>query len=134
LTDFLHRQGRHAVTTFQSPPRQLVLLASACFVLGSTAALLAQDGAGSLRLVEGRFGKALDARATPVTVDGSDHFRTPPLTVECWAKLHSKTSFNVLVACDPKSSGQHWEIYSYAGSGAFSAYLPGMQPAEIRSK
>src|SRR5262245_5246462 len=89
---------------------------------------------GPLRLVEGRFAKALDARATPVTVDGSERFRTPPLTVECWAKLHSRTGFNVLVACDTKKSSRHWEVYSYAGSGVFSAYLPGMQPAEIRSK
>src|SRR5439155_8486782 len=89
---------------------------------------------GSLSLVEGKFGKALDARATPVVVDGSERFRKPPLTVECWANLHSKTGFNVLVASDHKTSGEHWEIYSYVGSGAFSAYLPGMNPSEIISK
>src|SRR5438067_6806399 len=95
--------------------------------------LSAQDRSGSLRLVEGRFGKALDAGATPVIIDGSDRYRTPPLTVECWAKLRAKKDFNVLVASDHKSSGRHWEIYSYAGTGAFSAYLPGMAPAEIKS-
>src|SRR5215475_140392 len=84
-------------------------------------------------LVDGRFGKALDARATPVFFDGDDRYRTPPLTVECWAKLFSKKGFNVLVASDPKESARHWEIYSYAGSGVFSAYLPGTDVGEIKS-
>src|SRR5262245_14463540 len=89
---------------------------------------------GSLKLAEGRFGKALDARASPVEVEGSARFRKPPLTVECWAKLFSKKGFNVLVASDHKSSGDHWEIYSYAGSGAFSVYLPGVEQPELVSK
>ena len=84
-------------------------------------------------LVEGRFGKALDARATPVHFDGDERYRRPPLTVECWAKLFSKKAFNVLVASDPKESAQHWEIYSFAGSGVFSAYLPGTDVGEIKS-
>lgn len=87
-----------------------------------------------LALVEGRFGKALDAKSTPASIDGSDRYRRPPLTVECWAKLNSSEHFNVLVSSDPKQSGRHWEIYSYTGSGAFSVYLPGHEPAEIRSK
>ena len=69
----------------------------------------------------------------PARVEGDDRYRKPPLTVECWAKLFSKTSFNVLVSTDPKSSGQHWEIYTYAGKGDFSAYLPGTLQGEIRS-
>jgi hypothetical protein len=84
-------------------------------------------------LVEGRFGKALDAAASPVTVPGSDAFRTPPLTVECWARLRSRHAFNVLVAADPKNSTRHWEVYTYARTGAFAAYLPGYQPAEVVS-
>ncbi len=84
-------------------------------------------------LVEGRFGKALDARATPVHFDGDNRYRRPPLTVECWAKLFSKKGFNVLIASDPKESSLHWEIYSYAGSGVFSAFLPGTDVGEIRS-
>ena len=86
-----------------------------------------------LALVEGRFGKALDARATPTSVESDDRFRKPPITVECWAKLNDKAHFNVLVSSDPKNSARHWEIYSYAGSGAFSVYLPGFEPAEICS-
>lgn len=89
---------------------------------------------GSLTLVEGKFGKALDARATPVAIDGNERYRTPPLTVECWAKLNNKKAFNVLIASDTKASGRHWEMYSYAGTGNFSVYMPGMQPSEIKSK
>jgi hypothetical protein len=87
----------------------------------------------SIQIVPGKFGKALDAAATPALIEGDPHFRKPPLTVECWAKLHSKKNFNVLVASDAKSSSLHWEIYSYAGTGCFSAYLPGKEPSEIVS-
>jgi hypothetical protein len=86
------------------------------------------------RLVEGKFGKALDAASTPQAYGGDERYRTPPLSVECWARLDSKRGFNVLVSCDPKSSSRHWEVYSYARSGAFAAYLPGSEPAEIVSK
>ena len=68
------------------------------------------------------FGPALSGGTV---VPGSAEFRTLPLTVECWTRLRSAGNFNILVACDPKSSARHWELYSYAGSGAFSAYLPG---------
>jgi hypothetical protein len=86
-----------------------------------------------LVFAEGKFGKALDARVLPARVEGDDRYRKPPLTVECWAKLFSKTGFNVLVSTDPKTSGQHWEIYTYAGKGDYSAYLPGTLQGEIRS-
>jgi type 1 glutamine amidotransferase len=86
-----------------------------------------------LAFADGKFGKALDARVLPARVEGDDRYRKPPLTVECWAKLFSKNGFNVLVSTDPKTSGQHWEIYTYAGKGDFSAYLPGTLQGEIRS-
>ncbi|MFO0881071.1 MAG: LamG-like jellyroll fold domain-containing protein [Gemmataceae bacterium] len=83
------------------------------------------------RLVEGKFGKALDAATTPLAFGGDQRYRTPPLTVECWARLNGKRGFNVLVSSDTKSSARHWELYTYAGSGRLSAYLPGYTPAEI---
>jgi hypothetical protein len=86
------------------------------------------------RLVEGKFGKALDVSSTPLAFGGDQRYRTPPLTVECWVKLTDKRTFNVFVSCDPKSSSRHWEVYSYARSGAFAAYLPGYEPSEIVSK
>ncbi len=105
-------------------PLLLLLLASA---------LPAAEGKPEPRLVPGKFGKALDALTTPLAFTGDSRYRTPPMTVECWAKLESKRGFNVLVASDPKTSSRHWEIYSYAGTGRFSAYLPGYEPSEIIS-
>lgn len=84
-------------------------------------------------LAEGKFGQALDARESPVLVDGAEAYRNPPLSVECWAKLDSPNGFNVLVASDTKVSPRHWELYTYAGSGALAAYLPGYTPSAITS-
>ena len=68
------------------------------------------------------FGKAL---AGGMVVDGKADYRELPLTVEVRARLNSKGGFNILVASDTKASAQHWELYSYAGSGVFSLYMPG---------
>ena len=84
-------------------------------------------------LVAGRFGKAFDARRGHATAPEKKAYSTPPLTVECWTKLFSKTGFNILVGCNPKGSLDHWEIYTYASTGEFSAYLPGFSPPEIKS-
>ncbi len=66
-------------------------------------------------------------------IDGRPEFRTPPITVECRATLRQRDGYNILVACDTKQSGTHWEIFTMAGSGTFTAYLPGMQPDHVRS-
>lgn len=84
-------------------------------------------------LVPGRFGQALDASQAQPVAAGRDAYVHPPLTVECWAWLRSRDNFNLLVASEPKASGRHWELYSFAGSGVFSVYLPGCVPAEIKS-
>jgi hypothetical protein len=68
------------------------------------------------------FGKALDGGWA---VEGKPEYRNLPITVECWAKLNGRENFNILVASDPKASAEHWELYSYAGSGGFSVYQPG---------
>src|SRR4051794_35330459 len=85
------------------------------------------------RLVEGKFGKALDADVTPLAFTGDERYRRPPLTVECWALSKDKRTFNVFVSSDPKVSSRHWEIYSYLKTGYFSAYLPGYVPSEVVS-
>ena len=80
--------------------------------------------------LDASFGKSL---AGGLVVDGKDEFRTPPMTVECWALVKSKGGFNILVASEPKDSPTHWELYTYAGSGVVSAYLPGTKEGEIKS-
>lgn len=83
-------------------------------------------------LTEGRFGKALDARRSALYVAGKGEYRQPPMTVECWAKIRSRESFNIVVANELKSSATHWELFSFAGTGHFTAYLPGREPDHVR--
>lgn len=64
---------------------------------------------------------------------GKPEYRQPPLTVECRAKLTARDNYNILVAGDTKQSGAHWELFSMAGSGLLTAYLPGMKPDHVRS-
>jgi glucose dehydrogenase len=68
------------------------------------------------------FGQALEGGEV---VEGKPAYRRRPITIECIAQLRSSEGFNILVASDPKSSAEHWELYSYAGSGVFSLYQPG---------
>jgi formate C-acetyltransferase len=63
----------------------------------------------------------------------SEALCNPPLSVRCRAKLNSTTNFNLLVLNKSKDSRDHWELYSYTGSGCLSAYLPGYTPSEIVS-
>ncbi len=68
------------------------------------------------------FGKAL---AGGMLVEGKPAYHEFPITVECRAKLNGARGFNILVANDPKKSAEHWELYSFAGSGLFSVFQPG---------
>lgn len=80
----------------------------------------------------GKFGQALNAAAAGLFLDAKPEHREAPVTVECLTKLNSKASFNILIASEPKASATHWELYSYAGSGFFSVFLPG-RGGEYRS-
>jgi beta-mannosidase len=84
-------------------------------------------------LVPGRFGRAFNGLAAGPKASAQAAYSQPPLTVECWALVRSKNEFNILAANEPKASGTHWELYTYAGSGYFSVYMPGYVPAEIKS-
>jgi quinoprotein glucose dehydrogenase len=68
------------------------------------------------------FGKALSGG---MVVEGKPEYRARPLTVECRARLVGKAGYNILVASDPKTSAEHWELYTHAGSGVVSLYQPG---------
>ena len=82
---------------------------------------------------EGKFGKALDTRIGGSFVNHRDDFRTLPLTVEFWTKLDSKSSYNILVANELKSSPTHWEIFTSPGSGHLTVYSPGLVPDHVRA-
>jgi hypothetical protein len=84
-------------------------------------------------LVDGRHGQALNAAHTQATLPSKTVYHQPPLTIECWALARSQDNFNVFVANNLKSSGEHWELYSFSGKGDFSVYMPGYEPATIRS-
>ncbi|MFO0872033.1 MAG: LamG-like jellyroll fold domain-containing protein, partial [Pirellulales bacterium] len=80
---------------------------------------------GPPRLGPGKFGQALDAKATGLVIEVPPGKLASPITVDCWTRLEAKTGFNILVASEPKASPSHWEMYSYAGTGFCSVYLPG---------
>ena len=89
--------------------------------------------AGGVPSLAPEFGKAL--RGGQVHSATEDFFRWP-FTVELRCRIAGKKQFNILAAGGPKSSPRHWEIYSYAGSGKFSVYLPGrggeyVSPADL---
>lgn len=88
---------------------------------------------GEARLLPGKFGKALDASSGGVHLDGQPAFREAPLTLELWAKLADRGPYNILVANELKSSGTHWELFSMAGTGNLTVYLPGHQPDHVNS-
>jgi quinoprotein glucose dehydrogenase len=81
----------------------------------------------------GRFGNALSSFGRTISASMKPAYQQPPLTVEFWAKVQSKTSFNIFVANSPKESRTHWELYTAAGSGNFCAYLPGCNPSVLDS-
>lgn len=68
------------------------------------------------------FGRALRGG---LVVEGAPDFHRWPLTVECRARLDSKKKFNILVANHEKAAVTHWEVYTHAGTGQLSVYLPG---------
>ncbi|MFT3878220.1 MAG: LamG domain-containing protein [Gemmatales bacterium] len=87
---------------------------------------------GSLpTLAEGKFGKALDAKVSPVLVDGETAYRQPPYTVECWVKLFEPKYVNVIASCDPRDSAQHWSLRSESGTGRIEVHLPGYTPEYV---
>ncbi len=120
------------------PPTSLVMNApfragSAWTVERSLKLASSQGTANVPPLGEGRFGKALDGRAGGALAAGRTAYSAPPLTVECWAKVHSKNNYNILVANENKSSSTHWEMFTFAQTGHFSVFMPGMMPDHIRS-
>ncbi|WP_161604794.1 DUF6797 domain-containing protein [Roseiconus nitratireducens] len=61
-------------------------------------------------------------------------YRKPPLTAQCRATLARKDEYNILIACDSKRSGEHWELFTERGNGNLTVYLPGYSPDHVRSR
>ncbi|RBP42664.1 azurin [Roseimicrobium gellanilyticum] len=68
-----------------------------------------------------------------IVFPGKADYQNFPITVECLAKLDGKSGFNILLANGPKSSPQHWELYTYSGSGFVSVFMP-KRGGEYKSK
>ncbi len=128
----------HAAESIRVPGEAALIRRAAAWAAGqpqrSIAAQSQEIPTAAPKLVpEGRFGAALDPRQGAAWAGHKEIYDKLPLSVDCWAKLNSKAGFNILVANNSKESAEHWELYSYAGSGELSLYLPGCAPAEIKS-
>ena len=84
-------------------------------------------------LVPAKFGKGLNAFGGGAHVKGRAEYRQPPLTVEAWCKLPDPKPYNILVANETKASATHWELFTMAGNGELTVYLPGYTPDHVRS-
>lgn len=110
-----------------SPHRFLRLPLIAFLVLGWTChPVMAAPPAGV-------FGLALDAFEHPLEGPVPSPYSQLPLTVECWVKLNSRDGYNILVANHAKTSDDHWELYTEAGTGNFAVYLPRFSSPVIAS-
>ncbi len=74
------------------------------------------------------------SRFIPRVYPGAAAYRSPPITVEVNASIRSRDQFQILVASDPKQSSNHWELFTFAGTGHLTAYLPGKVPDHVRSQ
>lgn len=128
----------HAAESLRVPGAADLLRRGTTWVAGRKIAALALPEPAKKEtaelIVPGKFGQALNGRAGGAVAKGDAVYRSPPLTLECWAKLDDRQSFNILVANELKSSPTHWELFTVAGSGHLAAYLPGMQPDHARSE
>jgi len=77
------------------------------------------------RLVEGKFGRAvkLGSNGRSIKINLGNKMKSLPLTFECWIKIDSFNSYNILLSAARKS-GAHWEIYTLPSSGRLAVYIP----------
>jgi len=66
-------------------------------------------------------------------IPGGTIYSQRPMTVECYASINNASSYNILVANEPKSSATHWEIFTTPENGFLTAYLPGCTPDHVRT-
>jgi len=101
--------------------------------LPSGALVLLLLGAGLSAAVAQQDRKGLDTRAGTAVIPGQPAHSTYPLTVECWVRLDSSQSYNIIVANETKASATHWELFTTPNDGLFTVYVPGRAPDHVRS-
>ncbi len=67
---------------------------------------------------------SLDAQSQPLEGTEPSPYTAFPLTIECSVKIDSKDGFNILLASHPKTSDEHWELYTESRTGNFAVYCP----------
>jgi hypothetical protein len=102
----------------------LVALCATCHASGDAPAL-----------AEGKFGQAIvlkDHRS--VVVPLATEMNQFPIAFDCWFKLDSAASHNILMAKGPKRNlgpnQMHWELFSTPGEGRLSLYIPQISAQE----
>lgn len=71
------------------------------------------------------FGTAIAPTSNSFVFPSDPALTARPFTVELWARVDSADNFQILLANEEKSSPRHWELYTFAGSGRLSLYVPG---------
>src|SRR5450759_1445173 len=74
------------------------------------------------------FGAALNVNGATAQIAPNAAYGIAPLTVECWVKLDSARSYNIVIANEAKASATHWEFFTWPNSGVFWVYAPGRKP------
>ncbi len=116
----------------KTAPRVVVLLGVVLSSSIDAPEAEAQQGAGRpVRLVEGRFGQALDAAAGGYLATADPRFSRMPLTVELWAKLADAGREAILLSNEGRDSGTHWELVAEKGTGALLLRVPGFRPPRL---
>ncbi|QDV33921.1 LamG-like jellyroll fold domain-containing protein [Tautonia plasticadhaerens] len=80
------------------------------------------------RLVDGRFGQALDARTGGSIAPADARLEARPITVELWARLLDRDAGAVLLSNEAPTSGTHWELVVLPGTADVAFVSPALDP------
>lgn len=71
------------------------------------------------------LGTAISPKRNSFITSSDELLNARPFTVELFARVDSNDRFQILLANEEKSSPRHWELYTFAGTGRLSLYVPG---------
>ncbi len=71
------------------------------------------------------FGTAIAPKRRSFVFSSDELLNSRPFSVDFWARVDSKEQFQIFLANEDKSSPRHWELYTFAGTGRLSLYVPG---------